>query len=49
MATVSTAAEPHSKHHDLGQKLKLPFRGLKDKLSHSDHLHDAKIHLIHQK
>ncbi|KAL2139210.1 hypothetical protein VTI28DRAFT_5498 [Corynascus sepedonium] len=49
MATGSTAAEPHSKHHDLGQKLKLPFRGLKDKLSHSDHLHDAKIHLIHQK
>ncbi|KAL2177077.1 uncharacterized protein P884DRAFT_292301 [Thermothelomyces heterothallicus CBS 202.75] len=43
------AGESHSKHHELGHKLKLPFRELKDKLSHSKHLHDAKVHLIQQK
>lgn len=49
MAGIAAPEEPHSKHRELGEKLKLPFRGLKDKLGHSDHLHDAKVHLIHQK
>ncbi|KAL2159472.1 hypothetical protein VTH06DRAFT_2477 [Thermothelomyces fergusii] len=43
------AGEAASKNHELGHKLTLPFRELKDKLSHSEHLHDAKVHLIHQK
>jgi phospholipase D1/2 len=48
-----TAASPpevaDGKHHDLGRKLKLPFRELKEKLGHNHHLHDAKVHLAHQK
>ncbi|KAK0736139.1 hypothetical protein B0T21DRAFT_289344 [Apiosordaria backusii] len=36
-------------HHSVGDKIKLPFRGVKEKLSHSTHLHDAKVHMIHTK
>ncbi|KAL2152997.1 hypothetical protein VTH82DRAFT_4152 [Thermothelomyces myriococcoides] len=39
----------NSKHHELGHKLKLPFRELKDKLVHNEHLHHAKVRLIHKK
>jgi phospholipase D1/2 len=49
MAGIAAPEKHHSDHHGLGEKLKLPFRGLKDKLSHSEHLHDAKVHVIHQK
>ncbi|KXX82091.1 Phospholipase D1 [Madurella mycetomatis] len=53
MAAVSTMAKPEDKHHDgghgIGEKLKLPIREAKEKLHNSSHLHDAKVHLIHQK
>lgn len=53
MAAASTMAKPEDKHYDdshsIGQKLKLPIREVKEKLHNSSHLHDAKVHLIHQK
>lgn len=48
MTPGSTTEEP-SKHHDLGSKLKLPFRELKDRLNNNNHLANAKVHLVHQK
>lgn len=49
MAAASAVDDSHSKRHELGRKLKLPFRELKEKLHHNHHLSDAKVHLIHQK
>ena len=49
MAAAATEGGQHSRHHELGQKIKHPFHDLKDKLNHSGHLHDAKVHLIHEK
>lgn len=49
MAASSTAEDHHGKEHDVGGKLKLPFHELKDKMKHSSHLQDTKVHLIHQK
>ncbi|KAH6631507.1 hypothetical protein F5144DRAFT_648256 [Chaetomium tenue] len=48
MAPGSTTEEP-SKHNGLGSKLKLPFRELRDRLNHNNHLSNAKVHLVHQK
>jgi phospholipase D1/2 len=39
----------HSHQQHVGDKLKLPFHGLKDKAHHNTPLHNAKVHLIHQK
>ncbi|KAK3389532.1 hypothetical protein B0H63DRAFT_492449 [Podospora didyma] len=36
-------------HHSLGDRIKLPFHNLKEKLHKNHQLHDAKVHLIHQK
>jgi phospholipase D1/2 len=47
--SVPNESPSQSKHHEFGRKLKLPFHGLKEKLHHSHHLNDAKVHLIHQK
>ncbi|KAL2017080.1 hypothetical protein VTK56DRAFT_2603 [Thermocarpiscus australiensis] len=42
--------ETHGKNHEgLRRKLKLPFHELKEKFHHSEHLKDAKVHLIQQK
>jgi len=50
MVKESAPDGSHSEHHHhLGDKIKLPFRELKDKLHHSHHLGDVKVHLIHQK
>jgi phospholipase D1/2 len=49
MAATTTDEGSPSKHHELGRKLTLPFRELKEKLHHNNHLHDAKVHIIHQK
>jgi phospholipase D1/2 len=49
MARVAAPQKHHGKHPGVGKRLKLPFRGLKDKLNHSEHLHDIKVHIIHQK
>jgi phospholipase D1/2 len=41
--------EEDGKHHgSFGDKFKHPFHELKEKL-HNTHLHDAKVHLTHQK
>ncbi|KAL2130596.1 hypothetical protein VTI74DRAFT_6195 [Chaetomium olivicolor] len=58
MAAMAAPDEAHSENHGVGQKLKLPFRELKEKLHHNhNHNHDhnnhrlseIKIRLIHQK
>jgi phospholipase D1/2 len=52
MAEVSSADGSdgkHHGHHELGNKLKLPFRELKEKLHHNHHLSDVKVHLVHKK
>ncbi|KAK4130101.1 phospholipase D/nuclease [Trichocladium antarcticum] len=53
MATGPTGAEAQSKHHGIRNKLKLPFRALRDKVHHASSegapLHNAKVHMIHQK
>lgn len=49
MTAPNEADGSHNSHHELGRKMKLPFHDLKEKLHHSHHLHDAKVHLIHQK
>jgi hypothetical protein len=40
--------EDDGKPESFGDKLKNPFHELKEAL-HNTHLHDAKVHLIHQK
>ena len=38
----------HKQHGSIGEKLKHPFQELREKLKNTQ-LHDAKVHLIHQK
>ncbi|KAK4121674.1 phospholipase D/nuclease [Parathielavia appendiculata] len=49
MTGIPQHQESTGKDHDVGEKFKLPFRGLREKLHHSHNLQDAKVHLIHQK
>ncbi|KAL1842573.1 hypothetical protein VTJ49DRAFT_4856 [Mycothermus thermophilus] len=50
MTEVQNPQQGHKEdHHHLGDKLKLPFRELRDKLHNSQHLHNAKVRLIHKK
>ncbi|RYP16543.1 hypothetical protein DL765_005104 [Monosporascus sp. GIB2] len=46
--STSGVPEQHGKQHGLSDKLKPPMHELRDKLKDT-HLHDAKVHLIHQK
>lgn len=45
---MSDSQKHDEEHQSLGDKLKHPFHELKEKLK-GTHLHDAKIHLIHEK
>ncbi len=49
MAMVSPPEEPKSKAKELGKKLKLPFREVKEKLKQSDCLSGAGVLLDHKK
>ncbi|KAK4174526.1 hypothetical protein QBC36DRAFT_38740 [Triangularia setosa] len=50
MVHSSAAGDANGEHHhSLGDKIKLPFHDLKEKLSRNNHLHDAKVHMIHTK
>ncbi|VBB76741.1 Putative Phospholipase D1 [Podospora comata] len=50
MAHSSATGKVSGEHrHSLGDKIKLPFHDLKAKLSHSHHLHDTKVHMVHTK
>ncbi|AEO67151.1 uncharacterized protein THITE_2115977 [Thermothielavioides terrestris NRRL 8126] len=49
MTADAVPEESQGKQHELGQRLKLPFHELKEKLQNSHYLHDVKVHLIHQK
>ncbi|RYP53338.1 hypothetical protein DL768_001695 [Monosporascus sp. mg162] len=46
--STSGVPEQHGQHHGLSDKLKHPMHELRGKLKDT-HLHDAKVHLIHQK
>lgn len=48
MAAVSTPA-PEGSHGGLGSKIKMPFRGLKEKLRENQPLSEARIQLNHKK
>ncbi|KAK7749113.1 hypothetical protein SLS62_008400 [Diatrype stigma] len=45
---MSGSNDHGAEHQDLGDRLKQPFHDLKEKLK-GTHLHDAKVHLIHEK